>query len=218
MLMVSGYPSLTTAGVANNLAVTAYDPFNNVATGYTGTVHFTSSDTQAVVPPNYTFTAGDAGVHTFSAALKTAGTESIIATDMVTNTITGTQSPITVNPAAASTLTLGGYPSPTTAGVAHTFTVTANYLYSNMATGYAATVHFTSSDGQGGPPTQLHIHSWRCGSAHLHGDAEDGGTAVDHRHRHSHFVGHWDAESDPGQPGSDQHPGGERLHEPDHGG
>ena len=87
--------------VAHNVTVTAQDAFGNVATGYTGTVHFTSSDAQAVLPANYTFTGGDAGTHVFSVTLKTAGTQSITATDTVTGTITGTQSGITVNPAGA---------------------------------------------------------------------------------------------------------------------
>ena len=98
--MVSGYPSPTTAGGAHNVTVTAQDAFGNVATGYTGTVHFTSSDASAVLPANYTFTGGDAGTHVFSVTLKTAGTQSITATDTVTGTITGTQSGITVHSAA----------------------------------------------------------------------------------------------------------------------
>ena len=53
--------------------MTAKDPFGNVATGYTGTAHFTSIDGQAVLPANYTFVAGDNGTHTFGATLKTAG-------------------------------------------------------------------------------------------------------------------------------------------------
>ncbi len=49
-----------------------------------GTAHFTSSDIQAVLPANYTFTGVDAGVHVFSVTLKTAGSQSITATDTVT--------------------------------------------------------------------------------------------------------------------------------------
>ena len=60
---VSGFTSPTTAGTAHNVTVTAQDAFGNVATGYTGTVHFTSSDGSAVLPANYTFTGGDAGTH-----------------------------------------------------------------------------------------------------------------------------------------------------------
>src|SRR5262249_19212561 len=116
-LQVSAYPSSTTAGVVHNFTVTALDQFNNVATGYTGTVHFTSSDGQPVLPADFTFAGANAGVHTFSATLKTSGTESITATDTVTGTITGTQSGINVNPAAASHLSVNGFASPTTAGV-----------------------------------------------------------------------------------------------------
>jgi hypothetical protein len=94
--------------------VTAKDPYGNTATGYTGTVHFTSSDSKAALPADYSFKAGDAGVHTFSATLKTAGSRSITAKDTVTGTITGTQSGITVNAAAASQLKVTA-PSMTTA-------------------------------------------------------------------------------------------------------
>ena len=48
------------------------DVYENIAGGYTGTVHFTSSDAKAALPVNYTFAAADAGAHTFGAALKTA--------------------------------------------------------------------------------------------------------------------------------------------------
>ena len=155
-LTVTGFPSPTTAGASHNVTVTAYDAYGNVATGYTGTVHFTSSDPQSTagsgLPANYTFTAGNAGTRTFSATLKTVGTQSITATDTVTGTITGTQSGITVNVGAATHFTVTGYPSPTTAGVSHAFTVTAYDAYGNVATGYTGTVHFTSSDGQAALP------------------------------------------------------------------
>src|SRR5205823_375522 len=129
-----------------NFTVTARDAFGNTATGYAGTVHFTSSDPQAVLPANYTFAAADAGVHTLSATLKTTGTQSLTATDTVTSSVTGTQSGITVRPAAAASLTLNGFPSPTTAGVAGTFTVTAFDAFGNTAAGYAGTVQFASTD------------------------------------------------------------------------
>ena len=82
-------PATATAGTAFNFTVTAYDAYGNVATGYTGTVHFTSSDAGATLPANYTFTSANAGTHTFSATLKTGGTQTITATDTVTSSITG---------------------------------------------------------------------------------------------------------------------------------
>src|SRR4029077_5593415 len=97
-LHFSGLPASTVAGNANTFTVTAQDAFGHTATGYTGTVHFNSRDGQAGLPGNYTFTSGDSGVHTFSATLKTVGTQSLTATDTVTGTITGSQTGITVNP------------------------------------------------------------------------------------------------------------------------
>src|SRR5205814_1696172 len=137
--IVAGFPNPTTAGVSGTFTVLALDPFGNVATGYRGTSHVTSSDVQAALPANYAFTAGDGGVHVFSSTLRTAGTQSFTATDTVTPSITGTLSPITVLPAAASTLVVAGFPSPTTAGAAHTFTVTARDTFNNVATGYRGT-------------------------------------------------------------------------------
>src|SRR5207302_8895489 len=56
---LSGLPATTTAGQAHTLTVTALANNGGVMTGYTGTVHFTSSDAQAVLPADYAFTAAD---------------------------------------------------------------------------------------------------------------------------------------------------------------
>jgi hypothetical protein len=151
-LAVAGFPLVITAGNAGSFTVTALNADGSTDTSYTGTVHFTSSDGQAVLPADYTFTAADAGVHTFSATLKTAGTQSITATDTVQSTVTGSDTDITVNPATAKTMIVAGFPSPTTAGVAGNFTVTLEDPYGNIASGYTGTVHFTSSDGKASLP------------------------------------------------------------------
>src|SRR5207247_2641746 len=135
----AGFPSPMTAGSAGNFTVTAKDPYGNTASGYTGTVHFTSSDSQAILPANYTFMAGDAGVHTFSATLKTAASQSLTVTDTANGGITGSQSGITILLPAATLLRAAGFPSPTTAGSAANFTVTAKDPYGNKATGYTGT-------------------------------------------------------------------------------
>ena len=69
-----------------------------MATGYTGTVHFTSSDPAASLPSDYTFTAADSGVHTFAGGVTFNTTESqaLTATDTSNNSITGTSNPVTV--------------------------------------------------------------------------------------------------------------------------
>jgi subtilisin-like proprotein convertase family protein len=144
---VSGFPSSTTAGQAGRFTVTARDANGNVATGYTGTVHSASSAPQAGLPADYTFTAADAGSHTFSAALKTAGTQSLTVTDTAASGLTGTEAGIAVSPAAASRLKVSA-PAGATAGTAFSVTITALDAYGNTATGYAGTVHFASSDGR----------------------------------------------------------------------
>src|SRR5438067_12664556 len=100
---MSGYSSPTVAGFSHSFTVTALDAFNNTASGYGGTVHFTSSDGAATLPANSTLTNG---VGTFNATLKTAGAQSLTATDTVTGSITGTQSGITVNAATATSFTV----------------------------------------------------------------------------------------------------------------
>src|SRR3989454_7929413 len=102
------------------------------------------SDGSAVLPANYTFTAGDAGVKSFSAALKTSGTRSISAADTVTGSITGIQSGILVVPAAAASIVVSGYPATTTAGVTNSFSLTVKDAFNNTATGYVGTVTFTT--------------------------------------------------------------------------
>ncbi len=133
-------PASTTAGSSFSVTVTALDAFNNPATGYAGTTHFTSGDSAATLPPD---SALANGAGTFSAAMRTAGAQTIAATD---GTITGTSNVINVAPAAATHFIVSA-PSTATAGSAFNFTVTALDAFNNLATSYAGTGHFTSSDG-----------------------------------------------------------------------
>jgi Tol biopolymer transport system component len=145
-LVVSGYPSPTTAGVNHTLTVTAYGPYGNIATGYRGTVHFTSGDPHKSLPVNYTFTAADNGVHTFNATLRTAGTQTISVTDTVNSLLTGAQTGIVVVPNVVTHFNVALFPNPETAGVTGAFRVIARDAYNNTVTSYTGTVHFTTSD------------------------------------------------------------------------
>jgi hypothetical protein len=145
-LTMSTYPSSTSAGISHNVTVTLFDAFNNVATSYTGTVQFSSSDAQAGLPAQYDFGSSDAGTHTFSVTLKTAGSQSITAADTVNGSITATQSGITVLASSFAQFAVTGVPSPTGAGVAQPFTVTAEDAFGNLVTGYQGTASFSSSD------------------------------------------------------------------------
>ena len=145
-LVVSGVTTPRTAGSTGSVRVTATDAYGNRVSSYLGTVHFTSTDAKAGLPANYTFTAADDGVHTFSVTLKTAGTQSVTATDTKTASIKGAQTGIVVKAAAVKTLVVSGLSSPRTAGTAGSLRVTATDAYGNRIHGYLGTVHFTSSD------------------------------------------------------------------------
>jgi len=95
--LVSCFPASIAVDGGSTFTVTAKDASNNTLTTYSGTVHFTSSDSQAVLPANATLTNGTG---TFQAVLKTAGTQSRTATDTITSSITGSESGIVVNAAA----------------------------------------------------------------------------------------------------------------------
>jgi ELWxxDGT repeat protein len=164
-LAVSAFPANPTAGVPGSFTVKALNPDGSADAGYTGTVHFTSSDLQAVLPADYTFTAADQGTHTFTATLKTAGHQSITVTDTQTPRDNGTEQDILVQSAAASTLIIGGFPSSTTAGVAGNLTVTLKDAYGNIATGYTGTVHFSSTDARASLPAN---YAFTSGDAGMH--------------------------------------------------
>ncbi|MCE9560778.1 MAG: VCBS repeat-containing protein [Planctomycetes bacterium] len=151
LFAITGFPA-TTAGVANAVTVTVRDTIGQIATGYTGTVYFSSSDAQAGLPASYTFTAADAGVHTFTATLRTAGTQSITARD-ATGTLTGTEVGIAVSPAAFAGFRLSvpnGADSKghilVTAGDSIALTVRATDAFGNTVVGYKGKAKFSSTD------------------------------------------------------------------------
>ena len=141
----------------HSVTVKALDAYGNVATAYTGTIHFTSSDPKAILPADYTFTTADKGVHVFAntlrpgLTLKTAGSKSLTATDVSYSSIKGSQT-VTVSPGAVRTLKVSAAMNPWPAGSTHSFTVTALDAYGNIATGYTGTIGFTTSDTKASVP------------------------------------------------------------------
>jgi hypothetical protein len=106
-LVVTTSSTNVVAGTAMDVTVKVIDTNGNTVTGYTGTMQFSSSDPQAVLPSDYTFTGSDGGVHTFTGAvtLKTAGAGQFVkATDSGDPTVTGQQSGITVTAGAAASI------------------------------------------------------------------------------------------------------------------
>jgi hypothetical protein len=137
-------PSSVTSYVTYPITVTALDANNNIVTGYTGTVHLTSTD------PGLVNSTGDStltsGVGTVHVAMKQAGTQTITATDTVNTSITGTSDGIIVNPGAPNHVIVS-VPATTNGGATFPLTVTVTDLFGNPTIGYSGTLHFTSSDG-----------------------------------------------------------------------
>jgi hypothetical protein len=75
-------PTIVTAGTPFSITVRAEDVYGNPASGYTGTVGFSSSDPNAFLPSPYQFTANDLGAKTLgSVILRAAGTQTITVSD-----------------------------------------------------------------------------------------------------------------------------------------
>jgi hypothetical protein len=120
---------------AFNMTVTALDGSESTDTTYSGISHFTSSDVQAVLPADATLTNG---VGTFSATLKTTGSQTITVSNL-TVTISGadgtftltfngqTTSPLAFNASAAQVQNaLNGLSSVAGAGGSANVTKAAN--------------------------------------------------------------------------------------------
>ena len=140
---ITGTPATVTAGNSANFNVQALDAFDNVATGYTGTVSFTIDDPQATAPGNTTLTNG---VGNFSIQLKSAGNRRLSAVDTSNALIVGTSNAVNVIAAAASKFNVALSPTTAIAGNTVTLTVTALDPFNNTATTYVGTVQFTEDD------------------------------------------------------------------------
>ena len=124
---------------------------------YTGTVQFTSSDSAATLPANYTFTAADKNTHTFysGTTLKNPGQQTITVTDTHSGGFVGNAS-VTVGARTSGYFSLA-VPATATSGAPFTFTVTALDKSGNLNNAYSGTVHFTSTDGKATLPGDASI-------------------------------------------------------------
>lgn len=119
-------PANATTGTAFAFVVTALDSSQTLAADYNGTVHFSSTDPAALLPPDSPLTNG---MGTFAVTMNTPGAQTIQATDQTNAKITGS-SLITAAAAGANptTTTLTGGTTPIIFGqsVNYVVTVTAN--------------------------------------------------------------------------------------------
>jgi len=145
-----------------NITLTVVSSVNNalVLKGYTGTVHFTSSDPQAVLPADYTFVAADAGTHTFPITFNTLGDQTVTITDTHSSGFTGFI-PVNVNltPDLSIVKTHVGTFSVGQTGALYTITVTNS---GNGPTVGTVTVTDIVPSNQGLTPTAIAGPGWSC--------------------------------------------------------
>jgi Ca2+-binding RTX toxin-like protein len=162
-------PNTAISGTPLALTVTAYDAFGNIATGYNGTIQFSSGGDRPTIatgyngavplsssggntglPSSYAFTAADAGVHTFYLTLDTAGAQSITVSD-TSNPQMSSASPavVVVNPATQLLVTLQP-PTSVTAGQTFGLTVEAVDALGNLNPTFGGPVTLSLGDNPGG--------------------------------------------------------------------
>jgi hypothetical protein len=106
-----GSPGGAAARATFLFTISALDAANNVSVGYSGPVHFTSSDPQAVFATNpATLTSGKGQ---FKATLESPGSQSITATDAATTSLTISSGSITVTATAQLAITSSAPPDGT---------------------------------------------------------------------------------------------------------
>jgi hypothetical protein len=133
------------AGSATSVAVVALDASNRPVRNYTGTVRLTSTDAQTALPADYTFQAGDHGVHVFTVTPGATGTETITATDTAAASVTGNVA-VQVNAAPVATHFLVVAPQNVQPGTATPVLVEALSAANRVVPTYTGTVQLTSSD------------------------------------------------------------------------
>jgi hypothetical protein len=138
-------PRHARAGVPIPVTVIAVDARGRPVPTYTGTVHFSSTDSPATLPADYTFERRDFGFHVFRVTLATAGEQTVTATDTANPALTGKVT-VDVAPAPVATrLRLLAAPH-ARANLPVPVVVVALDSNGRLVPNYTGTVHFSSSD------------------------------------------------------------------------
>ena len=142
--------SVATAGTgqAVDLRVRARDDGGNVDTAYRGTVHFSSTDAGAVLPPDYTFTEADAGDKTFTGLISFSapGNQVVTVTEVGRPGVRGDSGDIQVYASVVTHLQVDASGGNNTAGQPIGIRVRARSDRGDVVPGYRGTIHFTSTD------------------------------------------------------------------------
>ena len=157
-------PASATGGTAFSVTVKIVNSAGANITGYTGTIHFTSSDASATLPADYTYVSGDNGSHTFNVTLASAGTQTISVNDVVAIGFKGSASVsvssndfrISASPSSLS-VQQGTSGSTTISTTAIGTASTVNFSVSGVPTG--ATASFSPTSVTAGGSSSLTVNA-----------------------------------------------------------
>jgi len=156
----SAYAGDNISGILGAFATaTVLDP------SYRGTVHFTSSDAYALLPSDFTFTAGMGGYDSYvlsDVQFQTAGSQTLTATDISNSLITGTVT-FDVLGGSVATIALQDLPTATIAGATPNVVVVIRDQFGNLSQDIK-TVQLLSSDPQAALPADFLFHATDFGS------------------------------------------------------
>ena len=142
-------PASTVAGEGFPLTIVARDASNEPVTGYTGTVHFSSSDPNADLPSDTAFVATDAGSRAFSGVtLRTSGGQSVTVQDTLITSATGSATVAVGADPAVAELDVQASTTQITAGGSVTFTASGSDRYGNPLGDVTSSTAFEMSEGE----------------------------------------------------------------------
>ncbi|TFH13389.1 hypothetical protein E4H04_12050 [Candidatus Bathyarchaeota archaeon] len=178
---LSDYPTTLISSEEFNISVTAIDQFGKTITSYTGSIYFTSTDTNAIIPEPgtlsdpYTFVSSDNGVHIFNGfqliSIDTNESYTITVSD---GKKTETSNSIKVNSyPTLDQFEFNPISSPQAISMEFDIEITAVDQYGHILTGYAGAPTLTYSEGSISPNT---VTSWSNGVGTNTVKVTDGGT------------------------------------------
>lgn len=170
-------PGNATLGVPIPVVVTARDSSNNIVANYTGTIHFTTSDAAATLPPDSTLTNGSG---TFSITFNTAGTQSMVVGDTKNQTLfsLGGGSTVAAAPANPTTTIVISSLNTSTFGQTVTYVATVKQGSTPVTIGSVSinvdgsTITFSGVDSNGQVQATAKLHG---GQHTIFADYIDGG-------------------------------------------
>jgi len=112
--IISGVPDRVTVGSPFSVSVEAVDENSQTITDYSGKIRFSSTDLQADVPADYTFTPADIGEKRFDLAItfNTPGQQELVVTDASYEAMKGTIQLNVVSPGAEQPAATGAPAAP----------------------------------------------------------------------------------------------------------